>query len=289
VDFMLYTTEEFKLRYDLYLKSTAQYVFLSSSRVYAESKTPITEESPRLLDVCTDEAYIATDEYAIAKARQEDILKKSERRNWTVIRPYVTFSEIRLQLSPLEKEYWLYRALRGRTIVFSKDIAEKVTTITYGYDVARGIAAIIGEKSSYGEFFTIVTNESHKWTEIFDLYLDVIEKETGIKPKVLLTERWIPDIGGGISQVKYDRLYDRTFNNSKIGKYIDTATFEKTIPALEKCLHDFLSNPHFRSIDWVSEAMKDRMTGDWSHFGEIIGVKQKLKYYIVRLGLYSRK
>ncbi len=100
---MLYTTEEFKLRYDLYLNSTAQYVFLSSSRVYAESKTPIKEESPRLLDVCTDEAYIATDEYAIAKARQEYILKKSERRNWTVIRPYVTFSEIRLQLSPLEK------------------------------------------------------------------------------------------------------------------------------------------------------------------------------------------
>ena len=40
------------------------------------------------------------------------------------------------QLGVLEKELWLYRALNGRTIVFSKDIAEKSTTLTYGYDVA---------------------------------------------------------------------------------------------------------------------------------------------------------
>ena len=41
VDFMIYNTEEFKARRDLLLGSTKQYVFLSSSRVYADSKTPI--------------------------------------------------------------------------------------------------------------------------------------------------------------------------------------------------------------------------------------------------------
>ena len=56
-----------------------------------------------------DEEYLKTDEYALSKARQEDILHRSGKNNWTVIRPYITYSEIRLQLGVLEKELWLYR------------------------------------------------------------------------------------------------------------------------------------------------------------------------------------
>lgn len=132
IDFMIYNTSEFADRVDLLLSSVGQYIFLSSSRVYADSQTPITENSPRLLDVYKEEEYLKTDEYALSKARQEDILHRSGKNNWTVIRPYITYSEIRLQLGVLEKELWLYRALNGRTIVFSKDIAEKVLRLHMG-------------------------------------------------------------------------------------------------------------------------------------------------------------
>ena len=54
IDFMVYSTEEFKARIELLLSATAHYIFLSSSRVYADSKLPITEESSRLLDVSKD-------------------------------------------------------------------------------------------------------------------------------------------------------------------------------------------------------------------------------------------
>ena len=134
VDFMSYGTEEFSSRMNLLLESADQYVFLSSARVYSQSDVPITEETPRLLDVSTDEAYLETDEYALAKARQENLLRDSGRENWTVIRPSITFSEDRLQLGALEKEAWLFRALHGRSIVFSDDIADKLTTMTYGRD-----------------------------------------------------------------------------------------------------------------------------------------------------------
>ena len=83
VDFMVYTTEEFQYKVDLFLNSTKQYVFMSSSRVYADSKTPITENSARLLEVCKDEVYLKTDEYALSKARQEDLLCESGKSNWT--------------------------------------------------------------------------------------------------------------------------------------------------------------------------------------------------------------
>ena len=76
VDFMSYSTDAFAKRLPHLLDATNQLVYLSSSRVYAESKTPITEESPRLLDVCRDADYVSTDEYALAKARQENLHKQ---------------------------------------------------------------------------------------------------------------------------------------------------------------------------------------------------------------------
>jgi hypothetical protein len=111
---MIYTTQSFKERVNFLLDATSQYVFFSSSRVYADSEIPITEDSSRLLDVSQDKKFLSTDEYSLAKARQENILRKSKRKNWTIIRPYITYSENRLQLGILEKEEWLYRALQGR-------------------------------------------------------------------------------------------------------------------------------------------------------------------------------
>lgn len=285
VDFMSYSTEEFQARYHLYLSSTKQYIYLSSSRVYAESEGQLIEKSPRLLDVCKDERYLATDEYALKKARQEDILHNSGYANWTIIRPYVTFSEQRLQLSPLEKECWLYRAVHGRTIVFSKDLAEKTTTLTYGQDVARGIASLIGKEKAKGNVYHITVSETHKWTEILQAYLNAFEKKTGKRPKVLLTEKWEPFHGGNEPQVTYDRMYDRKFDNRNINKFIDTDTFKPTIPALTACLTTFLDNPVFKDINWRWEARKDRLTGEWANISEIQGIKQKIVYTLIRIGI----
>ena len=74
VDFMTYTTEEFKERKDIFLSCCKQYIFISTARVYANSNNLLNEDSPRLLDVCDDQEYLATDEYALSKARQENML-----------------------------------------------------------------------------------------------------------------------------------------------------------------------------------------------------------------------
>jgi len=105
VDFMVYNTLEFQKRYSLLLGSCEQYVFISSSRVYANSDSPITESSPRLLDTCTDSLYLQTDEYALTKARQEDCLFNSNRNNFTIVRPYITYDKYRLQLGVWKKNH----------------------------------------------------------------------------------------------------------------------------------------------------------------------------------------
>lgn len=283
VDFMIYNSTEFGKRVSMLLDSCKQYVFLSSSRVYADSDGKITENSPRLLDVCKDENYLKTDEYALSKARQEDILLNSKKKNWTIIRPYITYSEKRFQLGVLEKDYWLYQALHGKTIVFSKDIASKTTTLTYGYDVARGIAAIMDEEKAYGEIFHITVNEHHTWQEIFDLYLQILTKSLGEKPKVLmLDENPRVKIKGHAWQVIYDRYYNRKFDNTKIGQYIDVKNFKPTLEGLESCLKEFMKNPSYNISGWGDFAMFDRITGEWTPLSEIPTIKNKIKYLLRR-------
>lgn len=283
VDFMIYDTLSFKAKVNLLLESTQQYIFLSSARVYANSESPIKETSPRLLDISSDTEYLATDEYALTKARQENLLRDSGHNNWTIIRPYITYSENRLQLGVLEKETWLYRALHNRTIVFSRDIEKKTTTLTYGFDVARGIVAIIGKKSAYSQAFHITVDESYTWGDIFELYLNLLEKEIGKKPKVLMIEKNPRvTIHNSKWQVIYDRYYNRRFDNANIKKYIDTSTFKNTKEGLKECLEYYIAHPDYRINSWSEHAMYDKITGEWTSLKEIPTWKQRIKYLLRR-------
>lgn len=283
VDFMIYGTNEFSNRIKLLLQNVDQYIFLSSSRVYADSKLPIKETDSRLLDICKNEDYLLTDEYALTKARQEDVLRNSQFKNWTIIRPYITYGENRFQLGVMEKESWLYRALKGHTIVFSKDIATKKTTLTYGGDVARGIASVIGKESALSQIFHITQNENNSWQQILEIYVKIIEKYIGYPPKVLLIDKchrlnynkynW---------QIVYDRYYDRVFDNSNIRQYIDNSDFSCVEQGLEDSLTKFLEKPKFNGVYVMEQAYLDKITSEHFSLSDIQSVTQKIKYIIYR-------
>ena len=290
VDFMVYNTKEFELRAEKLLSATKQYVFLSSARVYADSRNLITEKSPRLLDSCVDEEYLATDEYALTKARQENILFENSKKNWTIIRPYITYSDQRLQLGVLEKEEWLYLALYGNALIFSKDIASHITTLTYGSDVAKGIAAIIGKSNALGETFHITGNYCDiSWNDIFLLYKETL-KDHGIFPQVYLTENcYRIDTSPAKYQVLYDRLYNRKFDNSKISKFLDVDSFVKPKEGLKKCLENFLINPKFNNIIMGAGISNAIHCYDLKiPLNRIPNKKQKLKYILLRLHLLNK-
>ncbi len=283
VDFMTYSIAEFKDRIEMLLSFTEQYVFMSSARVFADSCEPITEDSPKLLDVSADLEYLNTDEYALAKAREEKLLKDAKKSNWTIVRPYITYGSRRLQLGVLEKENWLYRCLKGRSIVFSNDIASKYTTMTMGNDVAEGIAALIGNRSALEEDFNITNNQPYIWANIFNVYLEVLEKRLGYRPNVIMADK-SPNLQMGIKkyQVIYDRYYNRVFDNSKIGKLIDVHLFADAMDGVKKCLNDFLDEPKFRDIDWIIEAMLDRESNETTRIKEIKSLKTGINYFAYR-------
>ena len=290
VDFMVYNTKDFKARRDLLLNATNQYIFLSSSRVYADSKTPITEDSPRLLDVTADREYLKTDEYALTKARQENLLRESEKTNWTIIRPYITYSNQRLQLGVYEKELWLYRALHDKTIVFPRAIAEKYTTMTLGTDVAMGISKLIDNEKAMGEAFHITTDRSIKWDDVLVIYKRVFKDVTGKEIKIQYADdpKPIYEAMGNKHQVIYDRLFDRRFDNTKFLQAVGECDFESPEIGLERCLREFLEKPAFRDTPLKAFAYMDKIMGERTSLSHFDGIKRKIKYAIGRYTPYFK-
>ena len=247
VDFMNYGYDEFNARYQTLLASTAQYVFLSSARVYAQSSQPLTEESPRLLETTTDMDFLSTQRYALRKAREENLLLKSGVRNFTIIRPYKTFSEERLQLGAYEKEQWLQRALQGKVIPIRQDLLVRRTTLTFAQDVAAVIAQLIGCSKAFGEIVQIATSESLQWIEVVEVYRQILLDMRGVDLHLMAYEHnaMLESLFEGGYQFRYDVFWDRTFKSDKVQQMIGKPiVYTPVKEGLSHCLRTFLSENH---------------------------------------------
>ena len=283
IDCMIYSYFEFEARINNLLANTKQYVYMSSATVFAESAEPITETTPKLLDVCQDESFVYSDVYAITKARQEKLLQTSEYRNWTIVRPYITYGDYRLQLGCTEKEYWLYGALHHRPIVFAKDVSERYVTMTDSNDVGKAIVALLGNPQAMASDFNVVNNYALRWSEVLNIYLDALEQYHGYRPQVYLTPKYETYQGGGrYEDYIYDRIYNRIFDNEKLAKIIDVTTFTTPQEGLTKCVRNFIEKPKFKSINFMSEINKAQLTGEWPSLNEIKGLRKKLFFELVK-------
>ena len=286
VDFMNRGYENFSKLVDSFLSATDQYVFISSARVYAECKTKITEDSPRLLDVSTDKEFLSLKEYSLNKAKEENLLLHSGKTNFTIVRPSITYNYNRLQLGTLEKEGWLYRALHGRTIVFSNDLKDKLTTMTYGDDVSNGIATIIGRREAYGQTYHITSPVSLTWGDVLNVYTGVLKQKYGRDFPVYFTDKSTCfNFPNEKYRLLYCRYFDRSFDTSKISQFMDTNSFVPPEIGLADCLERFLEKPSFKGINWELEAINDKVTGEKTPLKQIPNFGSRLKYAAKRYNL----
>lgn len=284
VDFMSHDVELFPQIADLLMENCTQYVFISTARVYAATDNAITEESPRLLDVCNDSAYLATNEYAIRKAREEDYLK-THGSNWTIIRPSITYNSERLQLVIGEKEDWLFRALNGRAVVFPKELSDVKTTMTYGNDVSRAIAKLVMNPRAFGVVVHIAGAKSCTWGEVLDIYKKAILNVTGKEIKVVYSDDYI-EMSKALDcyyQVKYARAINREFNNEKLVSLIGNTEFMCLEDGLNECVKLFVDNgAPFGYISWKHQAYFDRFTKEATPIDAFPKMKNKLAYLVSR-------
>ncbi len=217
IDYMLYFgTEEFGNRYMKFLDNTKHYIYLSSYRIYADSDKPITEESDRLLDIATDEEYLNSNDYSLYKAKQEDMLRASGRKNFSIIRPVITYSKNRFQLTILEAPTVVYRMRQGKTLVLPEEAMDKQATMSWSSDSAKMVSGLLLNEKAFGETYTIGTSEHHTWREIAEMYREI----GGLKYTTVDYNTFLNIIAPGNihtrQQLTYDRLFNRVVDNSKI-------------------------------------------------------------------------
>ena len=218
VDFMIYSTSELIRYLPRLLANTGHYIYLSSYRVYDNKATPIREDSPRLIDSSEDALLRNSDDYSIYKARGENILRALLRKNWTIIRPAITYSLMRYQLVTLEAPNTVGRAFAGKPVPLPEQTRGIQATMTWGGDVARMIAGLLFNEKAVCEAFTVATAEHRTWGEIADYYKDIctlkavwVDEEDYLRmlncdPYAYWT-RW---------QLEYDRFFNRVIDNSKV-------------------------------------------------------------------------
>ena len=214
-DFMIYNTKElFSEYYPLFLENTKHYIFFSTYRVYA-GEYPITEESPRIYDVARPSDFVTEKEYSIYKAEEEDILRASGYRNFTIVRPAITYSQCRFQLTTLEANILIWRMLRGKTVILPEGAMECQATMTWAGDVAKMLSAILFHEGAYGETYTVSTAEHHTWREVAEMYRRI----GGLHYISVPNEEYLKIFGNSVyskQQLEYDRCFHRVVDNTKI-------------------------------------------------------------------------
>ena len=209
-----YVPEMYKPVHKLLTSKTDQLIFLSSYRVYAESKQPLTEEAPFLADVVEDEEFLKSEDYAVPKAICEKYLREeSDTKNWTVVRPVISFSDKRFDLVTVSGHEIIDAARSGKTVI----LPEAAKNLTAGLDWAGNsgklIANLLFKKECLGEAYTVSSGQNLTWGEVADIYTRL----TGVNFRWADTEEYV-STGHGGNGLFYDRLYDRAVDNTKILK-----------------------------------------------------------------------
>ena len=221
VDFMIYDTVSFRETFPHYLKNTAQYVYLSSCRVFANAESPIRETSPRLLDVSTDRRFLFSDDYSLHKARGENALRASKFRNWTIIRPSTTYGPRTCQLLTLGRPQLVRHMRSGEPVKLFEAAKDIPASLTWGGDVAEMIRRLLFQDKTLCEDYNVTTSASHTWGEIAEIYRELFGlryewvdelqyqrfRDPAFDPENSVTAIW---------QLRYARMFNRVYDNRKM-------------------------------------------------------------------------
>lgn len=251
VDFMIYPVREmYEPFVTMYLANTGHYFYLSTYRVYANEEHPVKETSPRLLDVSKDQTLLTSGDYSIYKAEGEEFIKSLGKKNWTILRPAITYSKRRFQLVTLEMDVVIRRMLEKKPLLLPKEAMNIEATMSWGGDVGRMIARLVFNPAAYGEAFSVCTAEHHTWEEIAKMY----QRIGGLEYITVDTKTYLDMIGGSRihakQQLVYDRLYDRIMDNTKILNA--TGMKQSELMPLEKGLAREISGLP-KNMQWTNE------------------------------------
>lgn len=219
VNFIHYPeAESYKPFHKLLTDNTEHLIFLSSYRVYADLENPITENSPMLLDVTTDEEFLQKETYALSKAKTEKFLRnESNTKNWTIVRPVISFSDRRFDIVVRSGREILNLTEEGKAVILPKQSKNLTAGLDWAGNSGKLIANLLFKEETLGEAYTISSAQNLTWGEVADIYTELI----GAKFEWVDTEEYLKidtQMKSNPWILIYDRLFDRKIDNSKVLK-----------------------------------------------------------------------
>lgn len=203
--------EEYIPYHELLSQNTDHLIFLSSYRIYADMQHPITENAPQLIDVIKDDAlFHEKEDYALAKSRCERFLADNPYpKNWTVVRPVISFSHRRLDINMVSGRRVVDAAMAGERVVLPLEAKKLTAGLDWAGNSGKLIANLLFKKECIGEAYTVSSAQNLTWEQVADIYTELLGVEF----------EWMSAcFSEGLWHWKYDRIYDRRIDNSKILK-----------------------------------------------------------------------
>ena len=195
--------------------NTDHLIFLSSYRVYADEQHPITESAPMLLDVSKDEHFLANEKYALAKARAERyIYGQSDIKNWTIVRPVISFSERRFDLVTRSGRYVIDCVAAGKKITLPQRSKNLTAGLDWAGNTGKIIANLLFQECALGQAYTISSAPNLTWGQVADIY----EKVLGADIEWIDSDDYLREMGPGDPYwtLVNDRFFDRKIDNRKV-------------------------------------------------------------------------
>ena len=235
-------------RSDRLLDATDQLVFLSSYRVYANRETPIRESSPQWLDVSTDPWLLKTERYALPKSRCERYLRESGRKNWTIVRPIISFSHFRLDLVTVPSGVLFSRIQNHKKILLPEAARNLTAGVNWAGNIGKMIAHLVCNPNAIGEDFTLGSGENRTWGEVAEMYTALFGAEFVWVDSADYIHTTSDDTLGDYWITFLDRLLDRRTDVSKVfaATGLTEADMVKIPDALQMEMADILAHPEWK-------------------------------------------
>lgn len=210
VNFLHYRNYEDYIPYhELLSQNTGHLIFLSSYRVYADLQHPITETAPQLLDVIQDDPlFLEKEDYALAKSRAERFLHSNPYpKNWTIVRPVISFSDRRLDINMVSGHAVLDAAKAGTPVQLPLEAKNLTAGLDWAGNSGKLIANLLFQEACKGEAYTISSAQNISWGDVAEIYAKLLNVRFEWVPAKYPRDVWI---------WYYDRAYDRRIDNSKV-------------------------------------------------------------------------
>jgi nucleoside-diphosphate-sugar epimerase len=215
LNFLGYDVPEVQLDYELFQGTVRQYVFISSTVVYAKParRLPLTED-----------ALLGNPwwDYAQKKLACEQWLQQRRQDTGfplTIVRPSHTYSKRWIPNAVSSGSYTFAARLEQGKPVFVHDDGESPWTLTTAADFAVGLAGLLGRAEAIGEAFHITSDEALTWNQI---YAEIAAALGVQSPQIVkVPTEFICQVAPQMTgTLKGDKAHPGVFDNSKIKRFV---------------------------------------------------------------------